>query len=540
MKSDSVSPFLTYDQLAEKAATWADAAPELIRVFPVTATAAGRSVLCVEIAAERAAKDVKRRPGFLITANMHAVELAGSRVCVDLIDHLIEVHSREADIGRLLRERVLYVIPRVAVDGAEYVLATLNRVRSVPPRRRVANRVYAQDIDGDGRILSMRVQDRRGNLKLSERDPRLLVPKGEDDTEGPFYRLFVEGLVHDWSGESFGDVAGDIDFNRNFPAGWQPVASTVSSGPYPLSEPETRGLAEFVCAHPHIWGALDLHTGNPAVFYPSATVEGGSAPKEDAALIARLAKEAGTATGFPVLSGYREITSGRPDTGLPGTFMNWLYEHRGIPALLIELGLFYNYLGIETARLKDAPAQHREETESALLAWHDAHEGSSLFTDWRPFDHPQFGRVEIGGWDYVLWSNPPPAELDGLSRRCAEVVLQHLAHMPVVSMEAAAGFLGADLYKVDLALKNVGTVPTCGTRQAMGIYVTPHLLVEAEADGPVEFVIGKPVTSASHLAPRQEQSLQWVLRVKEATTLRFSVSTERALFASAEIRLCGQ
>ena len=89
---------------------------------------------------------------------------------MQLIDHLIARHSRDADIHRLLQERVLYVIPRLAVDGADYVLQTLNRVRSVPPRvRRVRNTIYAQDIDGDGRILSMRVQDRRGNLKVSAR-----------------------------------------------------------------------------------------------------------------------------------------------------------------------------------------------------------------------------------------------------------------------------------------------------------------------------------------------------------------------------------
>ncbi|NLN18795.1 MAG: extracellular solute-binding protein [Firmicutes bacterium] len=76
------------------------------------------------------------------------------------------------------------------------------------------------------------------------------------------------------------------------------------------------------------------------------------------------------------------------------------------------------------------------------------------------------------------------------------------------------------------------------TWQGEIIYATPHLLIEAEADGPVEFVIGKRLTSTSHLAPRQEQSLQWVVRAKGARTLRFSAFTERVLFTCAQVRLC--
>jgi hypothetical protein len=531
------SPFLTYDQLTEKAAAWARSAPELVRVSSIATTAAGRNVLCVEIGDTRAGLSLERRPGFLVTANLHAVELAGSSVCVQLIDHLIARHSRDADIHRLLQERVLYVIPRLAVDGADYVLQTLNRVRSVPPRRRVRNTIYAQDIDGDGRILSMRVQDRRGNLKVSARDPRLLVPRDEDDIEGPFFRLFVEGAVHEWDEGSYSDVAGDIDFNRSFPANWQLTAGTVLSGPYPLSEPETRGLAEFVCAHPNICGALDFHTGNPAVFYPAATVEGRSAPAEDAALIARLGQIASTVTGFPLLSSYGEITSGRAAPGPPGTLKDWLYEHRGVPALLVELGLFYNYLGIDTTKLKNPAAQREEETGLALLAWHDAHEGSTLFRDWQPFDHPQLGTVEIGGWDYVLWSNPPPAELEGLGDRCTDLVLQHLLHAPQLKIRATSLSLGSDLHKVSLSVANVGLVPTYGTRQALSVHPAPHLTVEVQAEEPIELIIGSPRTQVGHLAPRQEHWLEWVLRSEGKTTVRVDAFSERGLYASCEVCL---
>ena len=42
--------------------------------------------------------------------------------------------------------------------------------------------------------------------------------------------------------------------------------------------------------------------------------------------------------------------------------------------MLVELGLFYNYLGIDTTKLKNPAAQREEETGLALLAWHGTHE----------------------------------------------------------------------------------------------------------------------------------------------------------------------
>ncbi len=42
-----------------------------------------------------------------------------------------------------------------------------------------------------------------------------------------------------------------VDLDRNFPAGWDPLGER-SAGPYPLSEPEARALAEFVVARPNI------------------------------------------------------------------------------------------------------------------------------------------------------------------------------------------------------------------------------------------------------------------------------------------------
>jgi len=45
---------------------------------------------------------------------------------------------------------------------------------------------------------------------------------------------------------------GPVDLSRNFPVGWDPYELGAAGGPYPLCEPETRALAEFLLAHPNV------------------------------------------------------------------------------------------------------------------------------------------------------------------------------------------------------------------------------------------------------------------------------------------------
>ena len=60
--------------------------------------------------------------------------------------------------------------------------------------------------------------------------------------------------------------------------------------------------------------------------------------------------------------------------------------------------------------------------------------------------------------------------------------------------------LGSDLHKVSLSIANVGLVPTYGTRQALSVHPAPHLMVEVQAEEPIEFIIGSPRTQVGHLA----------------------------------------
>lgn len=92
---------------------------------------------------------------------------------------------------------------------------------------------------------------------------------------------------------------------------------------------------------------------------------------------------------------------------LPGLFKDFAYERLGVPSFVLELGLFYNYLGLETADLAMPYEEYEREWKCRAMAWHDDNPEYGLFHDWKWVEHSQLDAVDIGGWDRVLFSNSP-------------------------------------------------------------------------------------------------------------------------------------
>lgn len=532
MKFDA---FYNYERLTQFLQEQAERAPDLVRVESLATTAEGRELWCVEVAARSGQAPLACRPALLATGNLHAIEYAGSMACLHLLETLVAGYGESDEIRRLLEERVFYIVPRIAVDGAEYGLTTLDRVRSrrIPLRERGA--VDPQDINGDGRILTMRWQSDSGAYVASQEDPRLLVPRRPEDA-GPFYHIATEGLIHEWDGGPIRAPGGRIDFNRNFPAHWVPLPGSIGHGRYPLSEVETRALADFVLARPHIVTALDFHTGNPAIFYPSGVVAETARHPEDVRTFARLGRIGEALTGFPYLSGYLEAKTGKKTERLPGSFLEWMYEHVGSVAFVVEMGLFYNYLGVKFGAWFDAPRERELIPGIPLLAWHDAHPEHQLFFEWEPFDHPQLGRVEIGGWNWVLWSNPPLFEMESVCERCTRFALRAAAYAPRVRVDVEAMNVADGVFKVTAQIENVGEVSTSVTAQGARMHPDSKPRVKMSAPAPVEYIVGRQETTIEHVPPQGARRLEWVIRTP-SRCVDVEVRSTRGVFARRQVAL---
>ena len=151
------------------------------------------------------------------------------------------------------RQRAIYLCPRLNPDGAELALADRPRhirssTRRYPFDEEPVEGLTAEDIDGDGRILFMRIADPHGALQEVRADPRLMVAREPGEFGGEYYRLIPEGQVRNYDGLTIkvnSDLEG-LDLNRNFPSCWRQEHEQVGAGDYPTSEPEVKAMVDFI------------------------------------------------------------------------------------------------------------------------------------------------------------------------------------------------------------------------------------------------------------------------------------------------------
>ena len=136
--------------------------------------------------------------------------------------------------------------------------------------------ITASDIDGDGKILTMRIEDNNGSWVAHPKDPRVMIPVDHKDSPWqPFsavqrYRLLVEGEISNYDGFTIptpSDTAA-LDLNRNFPAGWG--KDVTGSGDHALSEVEIYSLVRAITQRPNICGYNAYHTSGGVLLRPSS------------------------------------------------------------------------------------------------------------------------------------------------------------------------------------------------------------------------------------------------------------------------------
>lgn len=519
MEKVSFNRFHTYDEITALLKGWAAEYPELTRLSSVGQSPEGREQWVLELTnhSTGAAED---KPAYFINGNTHAGEVAGSAACLFTIQHLLSGYGQDELCTHVLDTRTIYIMPRITMDGSEYYLTTPNSLRSAArpyPDAEPADGLTPQDIDGNGMILQMRLPDPHGDWKVSVRDPRLMLKRGPDEFGGQYYRLVPEGLIHNFDGVEIklAKPCYGLDFNRNFSANWQPEHRQRGAGPYPFSEPETKAVADFVLSHKNIGGALAYHTAIGVFLRPFAHQGDDKMPKADLALYETFGQMGKDETGFPLWSIFHDLTYD-PTQPTVGSFPEWAYEALGILGLEIELWDLPKRAGIPSRKwqeqLKLTP-QQIEEDGLKLLQWNDQELGGTGFVNWYPFEHPQLGRVELGGWNSkFVRQNPPAHLLEEEIHGSAIYTVKHAAASPLLQVEKLqVESLPGGLKRVQLAVVNSGYLATNITEMALRLKVAKPVEARLELGEGATLLDGKPRAELGHIAGFGRKKAEWVL-----------------------------
>jgi murein tripeptide amidase MpaA len=413
-----------------------------------------------------------------------------------------------------------------------------------------------EDMDGDGRILMMRVPDANGPWKSCPSEPRLLVQREPTETGGEYYRLLPEGRIENYDGVLI-DIPRPkegLDLNRNFPFLWRQESEQMGAGSYPTSEPEVRSLVQFITTHPNITGAVAFHTFSGVLLRPYSHLSDEELPVKDLRSYQRIGEKGTELTGYPNISVFHEFRYD-PKDSITGTFDDWAYEQQGVFGWTVEVWSPQRQAGITEYKYIDWYRQHPLEDDLKLLRWSDEQLGGKGYVNWYPFDHPQLGRVELGGWDTMYaWSNPPSEFLEKEIARFPDWLVWHLLISPRLEIyEVSADHLGEDTYRVRLVLHNTGWLPTYVTQRALDNKLVRGCICEIELPEGATLEMGKPRAELEQLegraykssAPTRRQSdptqdrakVEWVVRATQGSIVKLLARHERAGVVRAEVTL---
>lgn len=549
--------YYTYDVLSALLRDLVESHPQLAQLDSIGKSLEGRELWLVTLTNQATGPAIEK-PAYWIDANTHAGEVTGSTVALYTIWSYLTNYGVDETITRVLDRSTFYILPRLSVDGAERYLTTPYFLRSSTrpyPYEEERDGLYEEDIDENGLILDMRIKDPNGAWKCSKKDARIMRRREIDEEGGAYYHVVTEGLIRNYDGFTIpiAPQREGLDINRNYPFEWAPEGTEPGSGPYPFSEPETRAEAEFWRTHTNISGILTYHTTSGVLLRPYGTQADEQMPTEDLDVYKLIGEKGTEITGYPSISTYHGFNY-HPKKVMHGAMDDYCYDHHGWFGFTAELWDMPTTAGIGPRDFISWLRWHPEEDDLKLMQWNDEVMGGAAFIDWKPFEHPQLGPVEIGGWNVKHYGqNAPLKYLPEMCEKQSRFTLAHASLNPYISISRLmVTKQGDEIYHIVALVENNGFLPTYTSKRALEQKDVLPITAELELSEGVIVIAGEHRQELGQLEGRSNKiwswfghstptdnrcKVEWVLKGSSGSTANVIVRSQRAGVARCTITL---
>ncbi len=542
--------YFKYDEITAILQKYAQEHPDYARLSSIGTTPEGRQIWLIEIT-DLSCGSFEDKPGFGVTANIHAGEVLGNASAMYFLDTVFS-NLQEEPVRTLLEKNTIYCVPRISPDGSELYLTTAAQIRSVPrmyPFEQPMPGLQAEDLDGDGVIRQMRVKSVNGAFKISPEDQRIMIRRLPDDTDGDFYDVYSEGTILEYEENSEIRNAPGLwgnDLNRNFPISWNTENKQRGAGSYALSNPESAAMAKFFDEHRNLCTVLHFHTMGGQYLFPPGFQSGKLAEQDDMKIYRAIGKMATEETGYPCWNVSDEYHGSLPGEIL-GLMDDFCYYGMGLLNYTCECWDLDKKAGF------DYICPNREKTDDEMLdqlkkrlKWLDEHNNGEGFKNWTEFDHPQLGKVEIGGFDYKgVVQNAPSSMIASEVEKHTRFLLREMKTLPhLMFRNTSVKPVGEQHFRIETTLLNSSFLPTYVTKEAMKNGKAEEITAVLEG---AEVIEGKAKQKLGHLngywyrgsygwglggttvmGTPLEKKLSWVVEGKKGDTVTICASCPKA------------
>ncbi|MFN2395600.1 MAG: M14 family metallopeptidase [Bacteroidales bacterium] len=449
--------YYTNEGLLEISRQLEKAYPDLVEIKSIGKSYEGRD-LWLLIVSNHTNKPHTEKPAFWIDGNIHANEIQTAEVSLYTAWYLAGNFGKNEFITQLLDEKVFYILPVMNPDGREHYMNQPNTMSS--PRSGTlpldddgdgwVGEDSSDDLNDDGHITQMRRRNPYGQWKSDPNDPRRMIMASPGEF-GEWELLGWEGTDRDGDGRLNEDRdAGYYDPNRDWGWNWQPDYVQRGAYHYPFSLPETRAVRDFVIAHTNIAGSITHHnTGGMLLRGPGVAEDSQYYLRSDVAVYNILGE-----LGEKIIPGYNYLIVNSDLYTVYGGQIDWFHMMRGIFTFTSEMFSGY-YLFNEKSEGRSRGFNEDLYTFDKYLLFEDA------FIPWEDHDHPQFGKIQIGGFKKNFIRNNPGFLLEQELHRLTAFTLYNAYHTPKLEIvELTSNELGNGLHEIIAVVANTRLMPT--------------------------------------------------------------------------------
>ena len=478
---------------------WAEKYPDLVDIYVVGHSWEGRPIWQITVTNKKTGKATDK-PAAFFEGSRHSGEVSATEATLWMAQFLIEQYGKNPEVTAVVNKNAIYLRPINNPDGHNLYMNTAQSNRStVRPMDNDGDGLLDEDpptdLNGDGLITQMRWKvTEGGDYIIDPRDPlgrvMLRVPVGEGT-----HRVSTEGFDRDGDGRIGEDGIGGLDLHRNYPENWRPMREATGrgwtqggAGEYPLSEPETRAVVTFLLDNPHVYVVNSMDTSVPMHLRAPSTAPQSAMFPEDNHFYKMFDELGKRITGYARAGDvYNDYGGGNPLFGHGPDFGYWYYG-----------AIWYGDEIWNGGRVTEDLNGDGVIDELDRLIWDERNNDGKGFQMWKPYKyHPEYGEVEIGGWDAKFFSQNAPSKLmEPWARNQAMFNFAMVQHLPElewgdIEVKRVKSYrTDSTDYQIKVNYKNIGTLPTA-LKQAD--------LVKIVRPDQVRFVLDRPATEAKIL-----------------------------------------